>query len=108
MRLVSNDRLPIGRGIAVTAQDILRRRIIESLMCYMEADIAQICADAHEPLSQFDDVFRSLRSLEERGVLSVDNHVLRIPQEYPQAARLVCAQFDRHLPAGSGKHSQVA
>lgn len=42
-RAVEADRLPVARGLAVTADDELRATVIERLMCDLTVDVAEVC-----------------------------------------------------------------
>ncbi len=97
---VEAGRLPARRGVAVTAQDRLRRAIIEQLMTYLDADPAAIAADHGLPAPQAD-----LTELEVAGIVRRDGARIAISPGYRPLARLAAAAFDAHLTTGAARHS---
>lgn len=93
--------LPIARGIALSAEDRLRRHIIERLMCDLCADLDAICFDHGASPAQLQDSVARLGELAARGVVSIDGSRITIPPQWRPAARLVCAAFDTYLGGGA-------
>ena len=98
---VMQGRLPVSRGIALTADDRLRRNIIERLMCDLSVDLDAICAAHGASMEQLKDSISTLGGLAARGVLSIDRARITIAPQWRSAARLVCAAFDAYLGAGT-------
>ena len=98
---LTKDRLPVSRGIALTADDRLRRHIIERLMCDLSVDLDAICAAHGASMEQLKDSISTLGGLAARGVLSIDRARITIAPQWRSAARLVCAAFDAYLGAGT-------
>ncbi|KAA5803734.1 oxygen-independent coproporphyrinogen III oxidase [Alkalicaulis satelles] len=97
---VEAGRLPARRGVAVSAQDRLRRAIIEQLMTYLDVDPAALAA-AHglaEPEAD-------LSELEAAGIVRRDGARIIVPRAYRPLARLAAAAFDGYLPASAARHS---
>ena len=97
------------RGVPVSEEDRFRRRIIETLMCHMEVDLAAVAGEfGRDPAELADDVER-LRPLEEDGVLVRDGWHLRVPDEARVLVRLVAAAFDQYLEEAGGerRHSRA-
>lgn len=99
-------RLPVARGIALDADDRLRRAVIESLMCYLEADLAGL-AWAHGSGESFAAELESLEPWEDRGLLAIDGGVLRVTEQGRPFVRLVAAAFDARLDMGGTRHSRA-
>ena len=70
--------MPVGKGYVLTADDRLRADIIERLMCDFSVDLREVCeshgADAAGLLQQTP----RLRSLEEDGIVEIDEETIRI------------------------------
>lgn len=93
-------RLPVMRGIELSADDLLRRSIIQSLMCHFELSIESI-EIAH--LINFSDYFAEemaeLRELEEAGLVTLDDDWITVKPEGRLLVRAVAMVFDRYLRA---------
>lgn len=107
-KAVTEGRLATSRGYRLRGDDALHRAIIEQIMCYLEVNIAEICAAYRKPVGQYMSTLAALHYLEEDGLVSIDGSILRINPEYPQAARMASACFDRFYAEESGRHSQVS
>jgi oxygen-independent coproporphyrinogen-3 oxidase len=92
-----------ARGCAVTAEDRLRGRIIERLMCDLKVDLAEICAHGAErfaaELSALDDLARD-------GLVLRNGTVIGVPPEARAFVRVVCAVFDAYATAGETRYSR--
>ena len=98
---LAEDKLATIRGIELTDDDKIRRAIIESLMCYYDADIALFDLDSTGIRSQ-------LTPLIADGLASFSGTILQVNRDVPQACRLVCAAFDHYFNASAQRHGQVA
>lgn len=101
-------RLPAARGYSLTADDRLRQDIISDIMCYLEADIPALLQRHGRARDDFDDILAALSDLAADGLVSCENGIIRAPQGYRQAARLVAARFDAHLSPQNNRHAQAA
>jgi oxygen-independent coproporphyrinogen-3 oxidase len=90
--------LPITRGIELTADDLVRRAVIQALMCHfmLSKDAIEI---AH--LIDFDLYFAAelaeLRELEQSGLLELDERWISVTPKGRMLIRSVCMVFDRYL-----------
>jgi oxygen-independent coproporphyrinogen-3 oxidase len=96
------DRLPIARGIAVSADDRCRRRIIERLMCDRQVDLAAIDGAAQIARETAD-----LDAFVDDGLIERDGARILITERGRPLMRAVCAAFDRYLAGGAGRHSRA-
>jgi oxygen-independent coproporphyrinogen-3 oxidase len=94
-----------ARGIAVTDDDRLRRRLIERLMCDFEVDLAGLCGGADEAAAEFAEDIAALAPLEAQGVVRVDGNRVRVMPEARLLLRVVCAVFDRRLRRHAERHA---
>jgi oxygen-independent coproporphyrinogen-3 oxidase len=102
---VSEGRLPIARGIALTDKDRLRRSIIERLMCDLEVDLDKIAAPFGRAARDFSHEFAMLAPLADEGLVIRRGSRVRVPNEARAAVRLVCAVFDTWLAKGHAVHA---
>ena len=94
-------RLPAERGIAITPDDALRARAIETLMCALDVDVAVVCDALGAPDNSFDDALESARALEAAGLCHVSGSVITVPEEARIMLRTVAQCFDARSPAAA-------
>ncbi len=104
---VAEGRLPIQRGIAISEDDRLRRRIIERLMCDLEVDLDVIAAQFNRSGAEFDDELASLTPMIDDGLVTIDGHVITVTPEGRTLVRAVGAAFDKYLKHGEQRHSKA-
>ncbi|XBQ17142.1 MAG: oxygen-independent coproporphyrinogen III oxidase [Oceanicaulis sp.] len=92
--------LPVARGVAVSADDDMRRAIIAALMTDLSADPAEIAARHGLPEPRAD-----LIALERAGVVRREGSKIIVNPAYKPLARLAAAAFDGYLATGEAKHS---
>ncbi|MGL5632865.1 MAG: oxygen-independent coproporphyrinogen III oxidase [Azovibrio sp.] len=92
--------LPVFRGIELNADDVLRRAIIQALMCHFELSIESI-ESAH--LIDFKHYFASeledLKEMEAAGLLKVDDEWITVLPPGRLLVRGISMVFDRYLRA---------
>jgi oxygen-independent coproporphyrinogen-3 oxidase len=103
-RAVEAGNLPIVRGKAFTGDDLMRGEVIEALLCYFEADLAEIAARHGRNIGVLGDAAASLTPMVEAGWVEVRNGKLVIRQHRHEIARVVASAFDTYLGQG-GRHS---
>ena len=95
---LDRDQLPVMRGIVLSADDLLRRAIIGSLMCHFELSIESI-EIAH--LIDFKVYFASemdrLREMEADGLLSIESKWISVLPRGRLLVRAIAIVFDRYL-----------
>ena len=101
---IEADRLATARGIALSADDRLRRDVIERIMCELEVDIdavaAKHCADpAPAKAAAADGILR----FEEDGLASWDGRRIVVGERGRPFVRSIAALFDRYLAGESDK-----
>jgi len=102
---LAQGRLPVARGIALSAEDRLRRHVIERLMCDLKVDLEEACTLFGGDPSLFSEARRNLAALEALGAVSIEKHRVSIQPQWRSGARLVCAAFDAYLADGAVRHS---
>jgi len=112
-RAIMASELPVSKGLALSADDRLRARIIEELMTNYACDLVPACRAFGLPTSHLNDAFDALQDLATDGLvrLEVGNETARV--EVTEAGRpyvrLAAAAFDAYLAAsqasGKARHS---
>ncbi|HVK95639.1 MAG TPA: oxygen-independent coproporphyrinogen III oxidase [Noviherbaspirillum sp.] len=97
---IEQGELPIARGIQLSLDDLLRRLVIQMLMCNFELSINSF--ELAYPISFVDYFAREveqLRALEEDGLLTLDDQWLTVSPKGRLLIRNICMVFDRYLHA---------
>ena len=97
---LDRDELPVLRGIELTADDLLRRSIIQALMCHFELSIESV-EIAH--LIKFSDYFAEelddLREMAKAGLVKVEDDWITVLPAGRLLVRGIAMLFDRYLRA---------
>ena len=90
-------RLPIARGYRSDPDDLLRRAIIQSLVCHFRVDIRRVEADwAIDFGAIFATELAELRAMEIDGLLAIDDDRIEVADSGRLLIRNVCMVFDRY------------
>lgn len=93
--------LPVARGIALSADDTLRRAIIEKLMCFLEVDLGAF----GKTVGDFPREMEALGPLIAAGLVLCEGTRLRVPAASRAAVRLVASVFDTYLANSKAVHA---
>jgi oxygen-independent coproporphyrinogen-3 oxidase len=92
--------LPVFRGIELNADDILRRSIIQALMCHFELSIESIesahLIDFHK---YFAEELADMKEMEAAGLLKVERDWITVLPPGRMLVRVITMLFDRYLRA---------
>jgi oxygen-independent coproporphyrinogen-3 oxidase len=101
-------RLPVEKGFALSADDVLRRQVIMELMCSGPVDFAAVNA-AHgiDFVSYFADELSQLKTYEDAGLITVDAHSIHVTPKGRMFVRAVGMVFDKHLAQSTAKFSKL-
>ncbi|MGO9674545.1 MAG: oxygen-independent coproporphyrinogen III oxidase [Methylocella sp.] len=104
-RAIAAGELPVARGHALSAEDLLRAHVIERIMCEGAVDLAEAgrafgftedwCA-GEEP---------ALAELERDGLLTQAQGKLALKPDAMHLTRIVASVFDKYLAAAAARHS---
>ncbi|MEI8396629.1 MAG: oxygen-independent coproporphyrinogen III oxidase [Rhodospirillaceae bacterium] len=98
-----------ARGLVLSAEDRLRRDLIERLMCDLAVDLEAVAARHGASPDHFDADIAGLAALVQDGVVAVAGRRLTVPEACRPLVRLAAAAFDPYLaPAkdsGKARHS---
>lgn len=93
--------LPSEKCCALSQEDKLRSRVIESLMCNACVDLRAIYKFEGRLPDYLRDSVEKLRGYEKFGLLSIEDDGARICVHHRFAVRLACAAFDTYLQPSS-------
>lgn len=94
---VAAGTLPIVKGIATDADDVVRRALIERVMCDMAVDIDRVATRFGYSIRDFPEEVDLLHELRRDGLIDFDNGIVRIPPENRILVRIVASVFDSYL-----------
>jgi oxygen-independent coproporphyrinogen-3 oxidase len=91
-------RLPVWRGLVLTKDDLVRRAIIQALVCHFRLSIESIeLSYLLDFASYFAAEFEDLRRLEEDGLVELQPDWIVVTPKGRLLVRVVCMVFDRYL-----------
>lgn len=96
---VQAGRLPVARGVALSADDRLRRSTIERVMCDLRVDLAAICTDHGAPETALDDALPRLARLAEDGLVKMEGRRIEVPWTARAFLRPIAMCFDAYAAA---------
>jgi oxygen-independent coproporphyrinogen-3 oxidase len=97
--LVAAGQLPVQRGTAMSADDVMRRFAINRVMCLFRLDLGEIASRFGPAARQaLQPSVEQLRELEDDGLVTFDGTVLRVTPLGQLLVRNVAMLFDAYLP----------
>ena len=97
-------RLPIDRGIALSVDDVLRREVIQRLMCKGELCMREIESRyALDFSNYFAGELAALNALAGDGLITSEANVIRVTERGRALLRTIAMAFDAYLPRAAGK-----
>ncbi|HEY6966292.1 MAG TPA: oxygen-independent coproporphyrinogen III oxidase [Burkholderiales bacterium] len=93
-------RLPVMRGLELSADDLVRRAVIQALICHFRLSIESIeIAHLIEFHKHFAEELRDLRQLERDGLVELQPGWIVVTPKGRLLVRAICMVFDRYLRA---------
>ena len=91
-------RLPVARGIELTQDDLVRRAVIQALVCHFRVSIESIeLAHLIDFRRYFADELADLRRLAQDGLVELGPDWIIVTSKGRLMVRTVCMVFDRYL-----------
>ncbi|MBE9564909.1 MAG: oxygen-independent coproporphyrinogen III oxidase [Proteobacteria bacterium] len=101
---LSQNKIPVFRGIELEDDDRLRREIINQLMCNNKLDIIKLEKKWGINFSSyFKSTIKNLQSMADDGLLKIEKSKITITTTGRLLARSICMQFDRYLQEKDSK-----
>lgn len=95
---LAEGRLPVARGLRLSRDDLIRRSVIQGLMCQMALSKEAL---SHAYLIDFDTYFANelerLRALEADGLVSIDSEWIEVTELGRYFLRAIAMVFDLYL-----------
>ena len=103
---VTAGRPATARGIAVSADDALRRAVIRRLMCEMSADVGREAARFGADPAPLRAAMAGLVGMEADGLVALAGDRIAVTEAGRPFVRAACAAFDTYLVPGEARHSR--
>jgi oxygen-independent coproporphyrinogen III oxidase len=104
---IRSGKLAVAKGIRLSADDFLRRDLIERLMCDMRVDVAAVCSRHGVDPSTLRQEYAGLTALIGDGLVELAGDRITVTELGRPLVRSVCAVFDRYLNPTADRHSQA-
>lgn len=104
---IENGQLPIARGIALSADDRLRRFVIEKIMCDMAVDLGEACQRHSMADGALDQALQRLQPMIDDGLVTVAGRSLNVSEAGRVWVRNIAAAFDAYLGLDKARHSSA-
>ncbi|PVB62905.1 oxygen-independent coproporphyrinogen III oxidase [Labrenzia sp. 011] len=113
-RSIEAGKLPVSKGLALSADDRMRARIIEDLMTNYACDLTPVCQEFGHTPQDLADALRALEELAADGLVRLDrgandNAKVEVTEAGRPYVRLAAAAFDAYLAdsqaSGKARHS---
>lgn len=101
---LKQNEIPIFRGLELEADDVLRKDVINQLLCHFELDIKKLENKwKFKFLDYFESAISNLQTMQDDGLLVMDENSLKITSSGRLLARNICMEFDRYMQEQSNK-----
>ncbi len=95
---LDRDRMPVVRGLELTPDDLLRRSVIQSLMCHFSLSFESIeIAHLIDFKSYFANELADLGEMQKAGLLTIDEQWITVLPRGRMLVRAIAMVFDRYL-----------
>lgn len=96
------------RGWSFAGEDVIRKQVIDTLMCFLAVDLATVRREHGLVDGHFSEALVQLQHEKYAGVVAVEGERLRLVTPYRMAVRAVAAAFDQYHGVALGRYSKVA
>ena len=100
-------KAPVEKSILLSREDRLRAEMIETLMCYFEADCDTLCCKHGFPGDFLDADLNGLAALEDDGLVRRRGRFVSVTALGKPFVRRVCACFDAYYQEKEDRHARA-
>jgi len=104
-KALGSGQLPIIRGVVTSADDRLRRDVIERIMCDHRADIGALCRSHGYPEGALDNCFARVDELASEGLVIRNSRQIEMTDQGRRFVRHLAASFDEYFKPSPARHS---
>lgn len=109
-KALENETLPVSKILFLSQDDVIRSRVINDLMCYMQVDLSDIIRAYNLADDYFEESIKKLFPYIKEGMVVANDARIVIPKESTVFSRLVCTAFDCYMPPDGAeikRHAQA-
>lgn len=97
-KYIHENKLPVFKGIELTADDFVRRAVITQLICHFELNFIRIEQEFHILFSEyFVQELKSLEPMQMDGLLTLSSDGIKVLPAGRLLIRNICMVFDKYL-----------
>ncbi|WP_198011234.1 oxygen-independent coproporphyrinogen III oxidase [Hyphomicrobium zavarzinii] len=105
---MKDERLPVWKGYRLTRKDICAARIITSIMCRLEVDVAGIAQEHGFPPTALVANAQNLMQMRTDGLIEGDiNGTIRVTSLGRPFTRILASCFDAYMKPSTQRHSRL-
>lgn len=106
--LIDNNKLPVLRGIELNSDDLLRREVINQLICHYYLDFAKIEEQFEiNFLTYFAEELEQLQNMQQDSLLVLSEKEITVQPIGYLLIRNICMVFDQYLGDSKNRFSKV-
>jgi oxygen-independent coproporphyrinogen-3 oxidase len=99
--------LPVARGIAVSDEDLLRRDVIENIMCRLRVDLPAVAGAHGFDAATLMAAAPKLALMQQDGLITWNGSEVEVTHAGRPFVRSVAAAFDTYLTSGNERHARA-
>ncbi len=104
-RQVATGGLTTAKGYAFSPEDLFRKEIIDSIMCYLDVDLEKVLASHGFTADLLAPELAEIDALERDGLVQREGLKITVPEENRSFVRIPAAVFDTYLKSAEKQHS---
>lgn len=105
---IDADHLAVFRGVELDADDLLRRDVINQLICHFELDIKAIEQKYQIVFKEyFSNALKGMETMAQDGLLKYDDERIEVQPVGRILIRNICMAFDRYIENSGKRFSKV-
>ena len=106
-QMLDDGKLPVVKFIDLNTDDLVRREIIEKLLCYYEVDLKEFIQKYKLDSNEFATELNLLQPFVEDDIVEIKDKVLKIKPECKILVRIIASYFDDYLSRVQFTHSSA-
>ncbi|PLX39821.1 MAG: coproporphyrinogen III oxidase [Hyphomicrobiales bacterium] len=104
-RCAADGELAIAKGFAFSPEDLLRKEIIDSIMCYLSVDLEAVLERHGYDADLMASELAEIDALARDGLVQRDGLKITVPEHNRSFVRIPASVFDTYLKSAEKKHS---
>lgn len=105
-KAMTQQGLPVARGVKRNEEDLLRWHVIETIMCNLYIDLNQVTRHYNKPDYFFNDALTKLKPFEEDGLIQISGYKITVTEEGRCFLRNIVVVFDTYYRVAPQRHAQ--